>query len=1711
MVLFQRNLRGSAPHPAENSNSIQARRLYRLLRVVRQALAGPGFILVLGGMLPAAYAQQGLTDFRGACGSCHGGASAVPNGPNFNAANSQAIITQANANGMGAGSAGLWASIVSYIDSVKPVINLSVPYRATGASGSATSVSVGDIYLGSGYAGITGIATTSAPGKGSVNYTGASGNPTANYTPTAGQCGTDSWQYHGTPSNANASNTTSTTTRIANVTIANPVLGANNFSTSIAYSTSATTIPLSLTGDGATSVTIIAQPGVGSAAGSGTNAITYTASASAYTSPVTIQYRTNACGQVSPTRTITLTVTPPAAPTFTSPATNPGNATAGFTGVAYSYSVAASSTNTAATFSLSAGSLPPGLSLASNGAITGTPTTVGSFSATIAATNLNPTPTTRVVNFNISLGPPVFTSGTSASGAVGATYTAGSPLYTATATNGPNNFAAPGGLPAGLSINSSTGVVTGTPTTAGTASFNITAQNSNTTATQSVSFSISNVAPVITSAGPAPGQTGVAFSFQITATNAPSPTGYGATGLPPGLTVSNTGLISGIPTAVGSFSTTISASNGTGTGSLAISIPITLGPPVINSPVTASGAVGIVFAGYQITATNNPTSFTASGLPPGLTVNASGLISGTPTSSGTFTATVGALNGTLPNGNQTVTFTIAVGIPAINSPTTASLLTGQPFSYQITATNGPTSFTATGLPTGLSINASGLISGTTFQIGSFTIPLTATNGTGTGNASLTLTTTLGPPVITSAVTANIVVTQAFSYQITAQNAPTGFNASGLPGGLAVNTTTGLISGIPNATGTFTATVSASNAVGNGTQSVVFTSVNPPAPTVAAKNATIGFNTATPINLATAISGQFNSIAVSTAPTHGSTTVSGTIVTYTPTTGYFGADSFAYTATGLGGTSAPAIVSLTVSTQAPTAAAATLTTQINTPSTLDLAAFIQGSAISGVVIATAPAHGSATVNGTKVTYTPANNYFGTDIFTYSAFGNAGTSPAATVTVTVIGRPDPTKDAAVLGLLAAQADAAQRFSRAQMSNVQSRMESLHHQDDRGGVIASRESPVGASRLASANSTNTAVAQNQTPSRGNATTGGLSASANPYLVNSYAMAGGGDTQGVKPVAFPFASSAISLLTTGSLNVAALGSDASGGTAPVKAGDAFNFWLGGLANFGTRGAADGRNGFDFTTSGISLGVDRRFSDQWVLGLAAGFARDRSDIGNDGTYSRAHGYSAMAYASYQPNSTTFIDGLIGAGSLDFKTRRYVVPINDFAYANRSGLQWFSSLSTGFEYRNNGVLISPYARVDYSANRLNQVSETGAGLYALTYDRQTTPSLQGALGLRAETLNRTSFGWAVPRVRVEYRHDFEGERESTLSYADLGASGPRYTVSTAPTARNSLVLGIGSDFVRRGGFTVSFDYQYQHSFSKDNNQAVKVLFSQDLNGRGSPFWESGFFLNPSKPQDIQVDAGFTFDSNVTRAKDPVDKLFDRSYSVNLGKGLVFPMSEHVRAVLTGTLGAENFQIYNTLNRASAGLQGELQYRNSAEFDAPTWSLSAQGGADDFRSKLRSGTRYSVTASVRQPLTDRISVFAAVSHNERYAKSAVFDNRNNALRLNIDYAYSASDTIYLTGEYRRGQIISSGQASLANLGVADVFVLDDAFPGQFFTYRFNGSTVLSTLGYNIGYGPRHSLDISWRRAQSTPNSQPSFVSSRMHYIADQYSIIYLIRF
>jgi hypothetical protein len=177
-------------------------------------------------------------------------------------------------------------------------------------------------------------------------------------------------------------------------------------------------------------------------------------------------------------------------------------------------------------------------------------------------------------------------------------------------------------------------------------------------------------------------------------------------------------------------------------------------------------------------------------------------------------------NGT---GNATLTLTITLGSPVIISATSATGNVGSAFSYQIAAINSPSSYSAIGLPTGLSINtATGLISGTPTSAGTVTVALGATNAGGTSNATLTLTVSLGAPVITSATSANGNVGSAFSYQITATNSPTSYSAAGLPAGLSINTATGLISGAPTSAGTFAVELGGVNAGGIGSATLTLT-------------------------------------------------------------------------------------------------------------------------------------------------------------------------------------------------------------------------------------------------------------------------------------------------------------------------------------------------------------------------------------------------------------------------------------------------------------------------------------------------------------------------------------------------------------------------------------------------------------------------------------------------------------------------------------------------------------------------------------------------------------------------------------------------------------------------------------------------------------------------------------------------------------------------
>lgn len=254
-------------------------------------------------------------------------------------------------------------------------------------------------------------------------------------------------------------------------------------------------------------------------------------------------------------------------------------------------------------------------------------------------------------------------------------------------------------------------------------------------------------------------------------------------------------------------------------------LPSSPDAPVITSPSAVAIAVGTAFT-YTITATHEPTAFSATGLPPGLSLSGA-IISGTPTETGIFFVMLSATN-SHGTGQGAVAISVLDGqsTPVINSPLTESATSGSGFAYRITAIHNPTSFSATNLPAGLEIDSiTGIISGTTSSTGTYSVGLSASNTAGTGSATLTLTiqssaSLTSACVITSASAANATVGQSFSYTITANNSSGDLTADGLPAWLTINTSTGLISGTPTIAGTFQFPIYASNS--NSSDSKILT-------------------------------------------------------------------------------------------------------------------------------------------------------------------------------------------------------------------------------------------------------------------------------------------------------------------------------------------------------------------------------------------------------------------------------------------------------------------------------------------------------------------------------------------------------------------------------------------------------------------------------------------------------------------------------------------------------------------------------------------------------------------------------------------------------------------------------------------------------------------------------------------------------------------------
>ena len=174
------------------------------------------------------------------------------------------------------------------------------------------------------------------------------------------------------------------------------------------------------------------------------------------------------------------------------------------------------------------------------------------------------------------------------------------------------------------------------------------------------------------------------------------------------------------------------------------------------------------------------------------------------------------------------------------------------------------------------------------------------------------------------------------------------------------------------------------------------------------------------------------------------------------------------------------------------------------------------------------------------------------------------------------------------------------------------------------------------------------------------------------------------------------------------------------------------------------------------------------------------------------------------------------------KPMRFVTPTGAYAAGSRGGAQLFGSLTAAYEFRDDAWLISPYGRAEFSRSWLDGFTETGGGIYGLTYGDQTIDTLSGVLGIRASYAIPMDWGVLKPGARAEYTHDFAGSSRASLGYTDIG--GLPYSIDVRPTVRDYVTLGLSLDMQFDSGWNLGLDYRtgFGGSGNQDHTVAAKL-------------------------------------------------------------------------------------------------------------------------------------------------------------------------------------------------------------------------------------------------------------------------------------------------
>jgi outer membrane autotransporter protein len=233
------------------------------------------------------------------------------------------------------------------------------------------------------------------------------------------------------------------------------------------------------------------------------------------------------------------------------------------------------------------------------------------------------------------------------------------------------------------------------------------------------------------------------------------------------------------------------------------------------------------------------------------------------------------------------------------------------------------------------------------------------------------------------------------------------------------------------------------------------------------------------------------------------------------------------------------------------------------------------------------------------------------------------------------------------------------------------------------------------------------------------------------------------------------------------------------------WSFFIEGSGEFASVGSFNNASGYDFTTAGVTMGVDYRVNDNFAVGILGGYANTHADLVNQGGININSGKTGV-YATVFGNGF-YADALVGTGYNSYDTTRS--SLLGYAYGDANGWELDTLINGGYDFHQGNWTFGPVASVAYTQINLDRFTETGS-LTPLSYPDQSQNSLRTNLGLKIDYTATVKGIKITPQVRVSWQHEYLDSTQSIgSSFATAGS--PVFAVSGPQMGRDSALVSAG--------------------------------------------------------------------------------------------------------------------------------------------------------------------------------------------------------------------------------------------------------------------------------------------------------------------------------